>query len=229
MSAHTLRQPAPEPVDILEETVRIPGPAGALAGVLAFPLVGTPGRAALMVGPHPLMGGRLENNVVRAVSRGLAEHGLLTLRFAFAGKGPTAEIMEAFWRTGHAPDDALHCDEACAAARWLGRMDLGSVVLVGYSFGASLLAELFDELPVSHVVMISPTLSHHDFSAVARSRLPKLLITASNDFATPAIVVQNWFADCAGPKSLVILESAEHFFRAQESRVVGELVRWLRS
>jgi len=221
-----LRLPA-EPVDILEESIAIDAAAGELAGVLAYPLAGVPASAALVVGPHPQMGGGLENNVVRAVARGLAERSYLTLRFAFAGAGPTAESMDAFWRTGHAPEDPHRVYETVAAARWLQKLNPGSVMLIGYSFGASLLAPLLDELPVVGIVLVSPTLVHHDFAPVAQCGFPKLVVVSDNDFATPLVKVRGWFATCADPKSLAVLPSAEHFFRGQEQLLVSEIVQWL--
>lgn len=216
-----------DPVDILEESVAIDAAHGELAGVLAYPLAGVPTRAALVVGPHPLMGGRLENNVVRSVARGLAEYGLTTLRFAFAGDGPTSEVMDEFWRTGHAPDDPARVDDARSAAIWFAHNVIGPTVLVGYSFGASILAEMIDLVGATQLVLICPTIAHHDFTEVARSSLPKLVIASNNDFATPLDAVETWAARCAGDANLIVLESAEHFFRGQEDRLVGEITTWL--
>jgi alpha/beta superfamily hydrolase len=227
MIASASLSPVPEPADILEESVTIAAPAGALAGVLAYPLAGAPTSAGLVIGPHPQMGGRLENNVVRAVGRGLAECGRLALRFAYAGAAPTAESMDAFWRTGHAPEDPQRMHDALAAARWLRNLNPSAVVLVGYSFGASLLAPLLDQLPVVGIVLISPTLVQHDFSALAICRVPKLLIVSDNDFATPLETARGWFSACAESKTLAILPSAEHFFRGQEQSLVNEIARWL--
>jgi alpha/beta superfamily hydrolase len=220
--------PTADPIDILEEAVTIDAPSGALSGVLAYPLAGAASRAALVIGPHPLMGGRLENNVVRAVARGLAEHGLSTLRFAFAGDGPSAEVMDTFWRTGHAPNDPAHVEDARAAAGWFARSVRPPDVLVGYSFGAAIAGLLLDEIAPARVALISPTLTHHDLDGLARSSLPKLVMTSDNDFATPLATVEDWVADCAEPKTLVVLPSAEHFFRDQEDRLVQEIVQWLR-
>ncbi len=214
------------PLDILEEAVQIPSAAGSLPGVLAYPLVGRPAEGTLVVGPHPLMGGRLENNVVRGVGRGLAERGSTTLRFQFFRSGGSADVMERFWRTGRAPDDPLHADDARAAADWLASVVCGRLTLVGYSFGASLLAALLTPR-VRGVVLIGATLVQHDYTALAASPVPKLVIAADNDFATPLAATREWCAAGQPPVRLVVLPAAEHFYRGQESRIVEEITQWL--
>lgn len=215
-----------EPSDILEEGVRIPTDAAELDGVLAYPFAGQPERAALVVGPHPMMGGRIENNVVRAVGRGLAEHGFLTLRFRFSGAGPSAETMDEFWRSGQAPDDPQRVDDARAAFRWLGDVHPAPTVAIGYSFGAALLAHLCADPHISHIVMIGATLAQHDYDPIAESPLPKLVITADNDFATPLETTRSWFDRAREPKRMVTIETAEHFYRGQELRLVAEILDW---
>ncbi len=215
-----------EPCDILEEAVRIGADADELDGVLAYPFAGQPQRGALIVGPHPMMGGRIENNVVRAVGRGLAEHGFLTLRFRFSGDGPSAEVMDEFWKSGRAPDDPQRVRDAAAAFRWLGDVNAGPTVAIGYSFGASLLAPLCADPRISHIVMIGATLVQHDYGPIAESSLPKLVITADNDFATPLEKTRVWFDQAREPKRRVIIEAAEHFYRGQEPRLVSEILDW---
>ncbi len=215
-----------EPCDILEESVSIPAGAGSLDGVLAYSFAGRPQRAALVVGPHPMMGGRIENNVIRAVGRGLAEHGFVTLRFRFSGEGPSAEVMNAFWKTGHAPDDPQRAMDTAAASRWLEDTHPAPTVAIGYSFGASLLAPLCADPRISHIVMIGATLAQHDYGPIAASSLPKLVITADNDFATPLKQTRVWFDRANEPKRLAIIEAAEHFYRGQEPRLVSEILDW---
>jgi len=172
------------------------------------------------------MGGRLENNVVRHVGRGLAEHGFATLRFRFAGTGATSDVMDRFWKTGRAPEDPQRASEAAAAHAWLITLCGEATILVGYSFGASLLADLVTPR-TRGVVLIGATLAQHDYAALADRPIPKLLIAADNDFATPLPTTETWFANAADPKQLVVMPSAEHFYRGQEGRIVEEIMQWL--
>jgi alpha/beta superfamily hydrolase len=216
-----------EAFDILEESVLIDGQASRISAVLAYPLAGAERGAVLVAGPHPLMGGGLENNVVCGVARGLAEHGFVSLRFAYGGQGASQETMREFWQTGHAPEDPFRAIEARDALTCLRSVCPGPIVLVGYSFGASLIGGLLQEPPPDRLVLIGPTLLQHPFDAIQTSPIPKLIITADNDFATPLDHTRNWFAIARSEKKLVIIESGEHFYRGLEDRLVAEIAQWL--
>ncbi len=217
-----------QPCDILEESVSITSQRASLNGVLAYPFGAAPELAALVVGPHPMMGGRLDNNVVRATARGMAERGGVSLRFEFGGDGASAEVMEAFWQTGHAPDDPLRTEDTLAACAFLREVKSLPTVAIGYSFGASLLACLVGKPWISHLVLLGATLEHHDYSSISQSPLPKLVIAGDNDFATPLATTQQWFEAAIEPKRLVTLEAGEHFYRNQEDAIIREIVRWVR-
>jgi alpha/beta superfamily hydrolase len=213
--------------DILEESVLIDGKTSRLSAVLSYPLAGLLSGAFLVAGPHPLMGGGLQNNVVRCVARGLAEHGFVSLRFAYGGQGASHETIQEFWQTGRAPEDPGRAVEARDALTYLRSVCSGPMVLAGYSFGASVIGALLQEPPPSRIVLIGPTLSQHSFDAIQESPIPKLLITADNDFATPLEYTRIWFEAAQSPKKLAIVEAAEHFYRGLEDRLVAEIVQWL--
>lgn len=216
-----------EAADILEESVLIDGETTPLSGVLAYPLAGPQRGAVLVAGPHPLMGGGLQNNVVRSVARGLAEQGYVSLRFAYGGQGASQETMREFWQTGCAAEDPVRAIEARDALSFLRSVCPGPVILVGYSFGASVIGTLLQAPPPDRLVLIGPTLNQHSFSIIQSSPVSKLVITADNDFATPLDHTRSWF-DAARPrKKLVIIEAAEHFYRGLEERLVAEIAQWL--
>lgn len=213
--------------DILEESLHIASPSGSLPAVLAYPFAGTPCGAVLVAGPHPLMGDSLQNNVVRAVARGMAEHGFVSLRFAYGGAGPTIESMHDFWQTGHAPDDPIRIDDAQAALEQLQRICSQPILLIGYSFGAWVISDLLSRSTPRKLVLIGPTLRQHSNAAVQQSNVPKLIIMGNNDFATPIEFVRDWFEIVREPKKLVVIDAAEHFYRGQEEQLVEEIVQWI--
>ncbi len=213
--------------DIIEESITIDSCAERMSAVLAFPFADAPRGAVLIAGPHPLMGGGLHNNVVRAVARGMAEHGFVSLRFAYAGDGPSTEAMHTFWHTGNAPDDPRRVDDALAALACLTSVCHGPVIMVGYSFGAWIISTVLSKSSPSHLVLIGPTLCQHQFDGIQRSAIPKLIITGDNDFATPLEATRAWFDHAESPKKLVIIESAEHFYRGLEDRLVTEIIQWM--
>lgn len=216
-----------ETIDIIEESSSIESGGELVSTVLAYPFAGAPRRAVLIAGPHPLMGGGLQNNVVRAVARGMAEHGLVSLRFAYGGAGPSTETMQEFWHTGHAPDDPHRVFDARIALKHLRSVCSAPAVFIGYSFGASVVGALLSEAAPSSLVLIGPTLCQHSFDAVQQSTIPKLVITANNDFATPLERTLAWYEYAQSPKKLVIIDAGEHFYRGSEDRLVEEIIQWL--
>src|SRR5262249_32059156 len=67
------------------EEVHVHSGGRRLHGRLAYPEEGLPVAGVVLAGPHPLLGGTMDNNVVAGVGDGLARRGLLSLRFDYAG------------------------------------------------------------------------------------------------------------------------------------------------
>ena len=80
--------------------------------------------------PHPLRGGDMLNNVVRALAEAFAERGFAVLRFNFRGVGSS---------TGQYAEGIGEQEDAKAALSWLiaqPGIDVDRLFLAGYSFGA---------------------------------------------------------------------------------------------
>ena len=109
------------------DPVRFPGSAGrTLAGRLERP-DGAPRAAALFA--HCFTCSKDLVAAVR-VSRALAERGIATLRFDFAGHGESdGEFAEATFAT--------HVDDVVAAAAWLAANVRAPALLVGHSLGGA--------------------------------------------------------------------------------------------
>ena len=218
--------------DVTSERVWINAPAGRLAGELCY----SSGRlrsAALLIPPHPYMGGRMKLPLLTALAETLAGHDIATLRFDYAGvgqsEGPRVEIgpaMQQFWNTGHAPEDSGRADEARAALAWLRANVAPTVALVGYSFGAAIATLLLDA-SVSRIVLIAPTVKQHDYSAFRNERTPTLIVYGDGDFATKDDLVRAWAARLPGATSIRHVQAGDHFFRGQEREVAGAVSAFL--
>ncbi len=209
---------------MLREYVRFRGGASMLAGELAYPL-GRAEHACLLFNPHPYMGGRMDNPLIARLAARLAECGAVTLRFDYAGVGNSdgpsinvAEAMARFWETGSAPIDPGMLEDGRAARDWLRRETGLPLALAGYSFGAHVADTLIDP-HLRAVVMISPTITQHEYAQAAGVPIPKLVVHGDNDFATPRGDLEAWFAGLPEPKQLHRVPGGEHFFRGQEGGV----------
>jgi alpha/beta superfamily hydrolase len=187
----------------------------------------------VIAGPQPLLGGDLDNNVVRALGDGLAEHGLVTLRFDYRGagrsEGPAIDVarhLAEFWSTSHVADEMDCRFDLEGAVRHLEEVvgpDL-PLALVGYSFGCVLLPHVrCGGRPLARV-LVAPTVGRHDYSPFAALPGPTLVVASDDDFAAPADHLRNWFAGLPGPGELVQHRLDNHFFRGHEGWLV-ETVR----
>lgn len=200
------------------ERIRIPGPRGELAGELAYS-ASSPSMAVLLVPPHPHMGGSMDNNIIRCLAAELTTLGAITLRFDYAGIAAVAASMARFWETGDAPEDPLMVEDAAAARAWLTRTSDLPQVIIGYSFGAFVAVNLAARAAPRALVLISPTIAQHDFSALRRCAAPALAIYSDDDFATPAVKLDAWVRSMRPHVEPRCITSANHFFIGREREI----------
>lgn len=229
--------PMSTPETLIVEQVQIEGGPFTLEGALAYGEDVCRPRAAVVVAcSHPLLGGNLHNNVVRGLGDGLAEQGLLSLRFNYRGvgqsQGPRRDVsrdVARMWETSHVDGEMdLHRD--LQAATTFLRATVGPelpLALVGYSFGCALLPLVEPVLRPAAYVLIAPPLARHDYSALAQVRAPVLVIASEDDFATDADSLRAWFAELPKPKRLVLEPMGNHFFRGQEPWLVDTVLTFL--
>ena len=177
----------------------------------------------------------MRNNVVRCLGDGLAQRGLLTLRFDYRGvgrsQGPHVNVarhLAEFWQTSHAPGEMDFWQDVQAAVDYVQQAtpDL-PLILVGYSFGCALLPYVRPQEDLASLVLIAPTVAKHNYDSF-RSVTSSLLVVASeDDFATDAQRLEDWFGTLAMPRQLVRQRCDNHFFRGHEDWLVETIVRFL--
>lgn len=212
--------------ELTTETVRISAAGGMLAGKLTYPFDDT-SFASLIVNPHPHMGGRTGNRVLVRLAEVLAGQGGVVLSFDYSGVGESdgsridiAESMSRFWQTGSAPEDPRMIDDTRQATAWITEATKLPLMLVGYSFGAyAATLALTDN--VGALVLISPTVKQHDFLALQRRMIAKLIVYSDNDFATSQSDMEIWTKDLPQPLETCCLPGGDHFFRGQEDAVAN--------
>jgi alpha/beta superfamily hydrolase len=189
------------------ERFTLAGPAGTIEG--AFDAASGPGAGerplALVLHPHPLHGGTLDNKVVQTLARAFVALGFDALRFNFRGVGGSAGT----WDEGRGElDDAL---AVLAARRVPGR----PLVLAGFSFGAFVASRVAQRLAegtapggaASRLVLVGAAASRFDVAPVPADTL---VIHGEADDVVPLSAVLDW----ARPQSLPVwvLPGAGHFF-----------------
>ena len=183
-----------------------------LEGVLGLPEHGVaPFPGVVMCHPHPLYGGDMNNNVVRAVYYGLMERGVAALRFNFRGVGRsggshTAGEME--------PQDALAALEKLGASE---KVDPDRLGMAGYSFGSGVLLGNFRLYERAKAfALVSPAVRHLENPDAASDLRPKIFISGSQDHASPEEELRSLAGGLGSHVSCEIVSGVDHFWAGRE-------------
>lgn len=191
------------------------GPAGRLEALWEEPSGARTDLAGLVCHPHPLYGGTLHNKVVHHISLALQERGLPVLRFNFRGAGKSEGKHDRGRGEG---------DDVRAALDWIAsERPKAGIVLAGFSFGAwvGLRVGCQDER-VHTLIGVGLPVDSSELDYLAGCAKPKLLVQGSRDQYGSKQNLERALNGAAGPKELLWIEDADHFF-------VGHLVELRRT
>jgi alpha/beta superfamily hydrolase len=168
--------------------------------------------AVVFAHPHTEHGGTMHTKVVYQTAKALSRIGCAVLRFNFRGAGSSAGAfsdgpgeLEDF----RAALDFMH-DRYPDAPMWAGGMSFGSYV--GLTAGAQ-------DQRVTTLIGIALPVSRYDFGAVAASAKAKFFIHGEFDELAPLKEMREFYARCAEPKDLVVIDAADHLFEGKVSQV----------
>ena len=167
--------------------------------------------------PHPLYGGTMHNNVVRAVAHAYQEEGYSTLRFNFRG----VENSEGDFGNGVGEQEDVR-----GALKALGKKD---VDLAGYSFGAwvnALGLAKFEE--AQRLIMVSPPVSFIDFSFLEYSPKIKLVVCGSRDEIAEYRKVEKMLPTWNDQAVFKVIQGADHFYSGHEEELIDIIEEFLR-
>ncbi|OQX65351.1 MAG: hypothetical protein B5M55_04205 [Desulfococcus sp. 4484_242] len=164
-----------------------------------------PGENAVAVThPHPLYGGQMHNNVVKAITAAYHLKGFTTLRFNFRGVGRS----EGTHGQGVGEQEDIR-----AALAYLHKRGKTSPDLAGYSFGAwvnALGLENFDS--VNRLVMVSPPVAVLDFSFLGFSPKVQLVITGAQDEIAPPEMIRDMLPVWNPEAEFHVIPDSDHFY-----------------
>lgn len=194
------------------------GPAGRLEGRYQHSeRTGAP--AALILHPHPLYGGNMNNKVVYELFYVFQRRGFSTLRFNFRGVGRSQGEFDG--GTGELSD-------AASALDWLQTYNPNATTywIAGFSFGAWISMQLLMRRPeINGFISVSPPANTYDFSFLAPCPSSGILIHGTADQVVPQADVERLAERLQSQKGITIdfekIEGANHFFE----RHIEELVQ----
>ena len=170
-------------------------------------------RGVVISHPHPLYGGSMHNNVVKAVAQAYREQGYSTLRFNFRG----VEKSEGDFDNGVGEQEDVK-----AALKTLGKKNMD---LAGYSFGAwvnALGLAKFEE--AQRLIMVSPPASFIDFSFLEYSPKIKLVICGTRDEIAEYKKVEKMLPKWNDQALFRVIQGADHFYSGYEEEL-KEIIR----
>lgn len=190
-----------------EEKVFFPSGGVQLEGLLSIHEALSVKGGVILCHPHPQFGGDMHNRVITTALKSAHEEGFSTLRFNFRGVGNSG---------GSYSEGIGEMEDVETAIEFLGSKlkDSGSPILVlGYSFGAWVgLPVALESERVKGMVAVSPPLEMFDFGFLKGCRKKKLIIGGDRDLYCPSSLLKDWFEQLKEPKSLTIIQGADHFY-----------------
>lgn len=195
---------------------------GTCEGIYVPPAKGTHAPGLVLCHPHPLHGGDMENNVVRAFAAAFAGAGFAVLRFNFRGVGKS---------TGRYAEGIGEQGDAKAALTWTAAqpgVDPTRLYLAGYSFGARVtLSVASTDHRVAGFIAIAPPILRGSLPTLESSRGPKIFLCGDRDPHAPPEVLTSVVKSLDEPKRLAIFSDADHFFVGQEHILAQHAVKLL--
>ena len=194
-----------------------------LEGIIALPDGEGPFPGVVMCHPHPLNGGNMDNNVVVAVTFGLADAGIASLRFNFRGVGNSQ---------GEHTKGEKEYEETLVAMDFLGALpDVNDerIGLGGYSFSTRVICahkQLYKKPRA--IALVAPSLEAITDSPLQSDKTPRMIITGDRDRLANSDGSDEQLARFNPPADYHLIPGADHFWVGQEGEMAACVVQFFR-
>jgi alpha/beta superfamily hydrolase len=180
---------------------------------------------ALLLHPHPLHGGTMNNRVVFALFQAFQKRSYSVLRFNFRGVGRSQGRFDS--GPGELSDAASALDwmqsvNPNASGCWIG----------GYSFGAWIGMQLLMRRPeIDGFIVAAPPAGSLDFTFLAPCPASGLILHGERDDVVPAEAAERLAKKLAHQKSVKIeykaIAGADHFFASHMKELAAAIDDYL--
>ena len=194
-----------------------------LEGIIGLPDGEGPFPGVVMCHPHPLNGGNMDNNVVVAVTFGLADAGIASLRFNFRGVGNSQ---------GEHSKGEKEYEETLVAMDFLGALpDVNDerIGLGGYSFSTRVICahkQLYKKPRA--IALVAPSLEAITDSPLQSDKTPRMIITGDRDRLANSDGADEQLARFNPPADYHLIPGADHFWVGQEGEMAACVVQFFR-
>jgi len=165
---------------------------------------------ALLLHPHPLYGGTMNNPIVMELYNIFDDLGFSTFRFNFRGVGKSE---------GKFDNGLGELADAAAALDWIQRQNpnTNQCWVSGFSFGAVICMQLLMRRPeITRFVSVSPQPNLYDFNFLAPCPASGLIVHGKKDEIAPLDDVQKLAQKLQAQKNITVeyeeVSGANHFY-----------------
>jgi alpha/beta superfamily hydrolase len=202
------------------------GPSGRLEGKY-FPQKGGECPIAVVLHPHPLHGGTMNNKTTYRIFETFVRLGFATLRFNFRGVGNSE---------GQFDHGVGELSDAAAALDWLhgNHPHAPEIWLAGFSFGSWITMQMLMRRPdLKRFIAVAPPVGLYDFSFLSPMPTSGLVMYGSNDELTPPFETENLLKRTVRQKGINLaaarIEGADHFFTNHQDELGATLTQYIKS
>jgi hypothetical protein len=181
---------------------------------------------ALVLHPHPLYGGTMNNKVVYNIYKTLVDNDFTVLRINFRGVGRSM---------GKFDEGVGEMTDAATALDWLQLNNplSNTHLIAGFSFGAWVAMQLIMRRPeITNFIAVSPPVNKHDFSFLSPCPASGLIIQGDRDSVVSEESVHDLAQKLSKQKDIKIeyrmIPGADHFFREKIHTLTEEIDDYLR-
>ncbi len=182
---------------------------------------------ALLLHPHPLHGGTMNNRVVYILYNAFVRCGFSVLRFNFRGVGRSQ---------GKFDNGQGELSDAAAALDWMQSYNRSPSAcwVAGFSFGAWIGMQLLMRRPeIDGFISVSPPASSHDFSFLAPCPASGLILHGTADEAVPEASVAKLATKLGTQRNIHVdyrpVPGANHFFGEHQDFLNETVETYLRT
>lgn len=174
--------------------------------------------AALVLHPHPLYGGTMNNKVVYSLYEAFRKNGFTVLRINFRGVGRSQ---------GKFDNGVGELTDAATALDWLQNQnpDISNFWISGFSFGAWIAMQLMMRRPeIQAFAVASPPVNKYDFSFLSPCPAKGLITQGDQDSIVSESAVSEFVDKISKQKNAEIdyqiIYGADHFFREKTDDLI---------
>ncbi len=198
-------------------------PAFLLEGMVHGPVTAEAAPVVVLCHPQPASSD-MNDALTVALARGLANAGMMTLRFNFRG------VRKSQGQQTDGRLEPLDLAGAIDAALALPKVNPAKVGVIGHAFGAyiALLYAPFDPR-IRTVVAVSLPLFRAANGFPRLFERPKLFVTGEFDEICPRYKLEPFVEQQKGPKGMKVITGARHLMRGYEEATVTTIIKYMRT